>query len=130
MTVLIDTSAFSVFGRGGDSRLVPWFSAEHQLLMPLIVVGELRAGFAAGSKRQANEKLFRQFLDAPNVGTLTISDATTIIYAEIYRKLRAAGTPIGTNDMWIAAMTIERDAELLTLDPDFKSVHDLRLASI
>lgn len=130
MTIVVDTSAFSVFGRGGDDRLTPWFKAEHQLLMPLIVVGELRAGFAAGSKRQENEKLLRQFLDAPNVTTLTISDATTTIYSEIYRQLRADGTPIGTNDMWIAAMTIERQAELLTLDADFNSVHALRLLSI
>ncbi len=130
MTIVVDTSAFSVYGRGADSRLVPWFNAEHQLLMPMIVIGELRAGFAVGNKRQENEKLLRQFLDASNVSTLTISDTTTTIYAELYRKLRQAGTPIGTNDMWIAALTLERDVQLLTLDTDFSCVPDLILASI
>lgn len=130
MTIVVDTSAFSVYGRGVDRRLVPWFKAEHQLLMPMIVIGELRAGFAVGNKRQENEKLLRQFLDASNVSTLTISDTTSTIYADVYRKLRQAGTPIGTNDMWIAAMTLERDVQLLTLDTDFSYVPDLILASI
>lgn len=130
MIILVDTSAFSVYGRGGDVRLVPWFKVEHQLLMPTIVIGELRAGFASGSKRQENEKLLQKFLDAPNVNTLTISDTTTIIYAEIYHKLRQAGTPINTNDMWIAALALEHNTQLLTLDSDFRRVPDLLVAKL
>lgn len=130
MTIVVDTSAFSVFGRGDDVRLAPWFKAENQLLMPLIVIGELRAGFACGKKRQENEKLLQKFLDAPNVSTLTISDTTTTMYAEIYHKLRQAGTPINTNDMWVAALAMEHDTQLLTLDSDFSRVPDLLVAKV
>ncbi len=130
MTIVIDTSAFSAFGRGNEARLTPWFKPEHQIFMPLIVVGELRAGFAAGNKQRENEKLLQQFLDAPNVNTLIISDATTKIYAELFYKLRQAGTPVGTNDMWIAALALEHDTQLLTLDTDFNHVEGLLLVEI
>ncbi len=130
MTIIIDTSAFSTYGRGGDDRLIKWFTPEHKLLMPMIVIGELRAGFAAGSKPKVNEKLLQQFLDAPNVETLTIGDKTTIIYGEVYYELRQAGTPIGVNDMWIAAMTIENNMSLLTTDTDFSYVSNLKLIKI
>ena len=130
MTLLIDTSAFSAYGRGSDPRLVQWFKPEHQLMMPLLVIGELRAGFAAGNKKSENEKLLQLFLDAPSVNTLTISDATTKIYADLFSKLRQAGTPIGTNDMWIASLALEHQLQLLTLDADFDNVPDLLLAHL
>ena len=40
------------------------------------------------------------------------------------------GKPIGSNDMWIAAIALELDNELLTLDDDFKNISDLMLGSI
>ncbi len=82
-----------------------------------------------GISVEKTKNFYGQFLDAPNVSTLTISDATTTIYAEVFRKLRQTGTPIGTNDMWIAAMTLERGASLLTLDADFSNVPGLVLVS-
>ncbi|MGH7195217.1 MAG: PIN domain-containing protein [Candidatus Saccharimonadales bacterium] len=128
--IVVDSSAISAYGRASDSRLAAWFSPKHQLLIPLIVVAELRAGFAAGNKRQANEGLLRRFLDAPNVDTLTINDKTTSIYAEIYLKLRKAGRPIGTNDMWIAAIAMEHNKKLLTLDRDFVHIPGLQVVKL
>jgi tRNA(fMet)-specific endonuclease VapC len=37
-------------------------------------------------------------------------------------ELRKAGTPIPTNDVWIAAITIDIGAHLLTFDSDFARV--------
>ena len=125
----VDTSAYSAFARG-DTRLRDFFKPENELTVALIVVAELRAGFAAGSHSSYNEDLLQQFLDRPSVTTCTISDATTHLYAQIYAKLRQKGTPIGTNDMWIAAMTLEYDRLLLTLDSDFSRVPDLLVAKI
>lgn len=129
MMFVLDTSAYSAFNRG-DQRLKKWFQASNEIVVPLIVAGELRAGFAVGNKRAENEGLLQRFLDAPNVNTLTVTDATTRVFAEIYRKLRQAGTPIGANDLWIAAMTLEHNTSLLTLDADFSRVPGLLLAKI
>ena len=129
MTLALDTSAYSDFNRG-DSRLKKWFDADNEILISLTVVGELRAGFAAGSRREINEQLLQRFLDAPNVRTMTITNDTTNLFAEIYLSLRRAGKPIGTNDMWIAAMSLEHDVALLTTDNDFLNVPDLMLVKI
>jgi len=125
----LDTSAYSAFNRG-DQRLKVWFNSGADIIVPIIVIGELRAGFVAGTQRKLNEDLLQRFLDSPNVFVETISDRTTQIYAEIYLKLRDKGKPIGTNDMWIAAIALQLDNELLTLDKGFEHITDLRLASI
>lgn len=125
----MDTSAYSAFNRG-DKRLKAWFNPEIDIIVPSIVIGELRAGFAAGSKRIENEKLLQRFIDSPNVYVESISDNTTKIYAGVYLSLRNKGKPIGTNDMWIAAIALQVDNELLTLDEGFEHIPDLMIASI
>jgi predicted nucleic acid-binding protein len=126
---VLDTSAYSGFNRG-DPRLKAWFRADNEIIIPLIVIGELRAGFALGNQRQQNEALLQRFMDAPNVRLVTITDTTTKLFASIYSQLRQAGTPIGSNDLWIAALTLEHDQPLLTLDADFPRVSGLRLAKL
>ncbi|HVA10679.1 MAG TPA: type II toxin-antitoxin system VapC family toxin [Candidatus Dormibacteraeota bacterium] len=129
MSFTLDTSAYSAFNRG-DKRLKKWFHPDNEIIVPTIVIGELRAGFAAGSKRKENEDLLQKFLDSPNVNVVTITDTATEIYAEIYLGLRKKGKPIGTNDMWIASMALEKDNVLLTLDDGFSEIPDLMLATI
>ena len=129
MSFTLDTSAYSAFNRG-DKRLRKWFKSDNDIIVPIIVIGELRAGFMAGSKRKENEDLLQRFLDSPNVYVQTITDKTTVIYSQIYLRLREKAKPIGTNDMWIAATALEMDNELLTLDSDFSYVPDLMIGSV
>ena len=126
---MIDTSAYSAFNRG-DGRLRQFFDPENQLIMPLVVIGELRAGFALGTKQQENETLLQRLLDSPNVRLVTLGDTTTKLFAAISKKLRQAGTPINVNDMWIAALTLEHGCLLVTLDSGFKRVPDLLVAKL
>lgn len=128
-TYLIDTSAYSDFSRG-DARLKSVFTASNELLIPLIVIAELRTGFVAGTKTKQNEALLQQFLDAPNVRTVSINDQTTRIYASIYLQLRKSGQPIGTNDIWIAATALEHGVTLATTDNDFSAIAGLKLAKL
>jgi len=130
ITFILDTSAYSAFFRGDNSNLRHYFTARNQILVPTIVLGELRAGFAAGSKKTFNEQSLDKFLSSPNVDTVTVTDQTTKQYANLFVSLKSAGTPIGTNDMWIAAMCLELGLDLLTLDSDFSRISGLRLAKI
>lgn len=129
VSYVLDTSAYSAFNRG-DARLKEYFSSENSLLLPLFVIGELRAGFAAGTQQTVNEALLQRFLDSPNVQILMPTLKTTKLFATIYAALRSQGTPIGTTDIWIAACTIEQNAQLVTLDADYKYVKALKRAKI
>ena len=120
---LIDTSAYSAFNRG-DERLRTVFDGNNELIMPLVVVGELRAGFASGVQQKFNEKLLQRFLDSPSVSTCTITDSTTRRYADINARLLSIGRPIGTNDIWIAAHALELNLPIVTLDAHFEYVKD------
>jgi tRNA(fMet)-specific endonuclease VapC len=126
MKYVLDTSAFSEFNRG-NAKLKQWFHSSHEIIIPLIVVGELRAGFAAGNRRDENNQLLQRFLDSPNVYATTITDETTHLFAQTYLTLRQAGTPIGTNDLWIAAIAVEHQSPLLTVDSDFSRIKALEL---
>ncbi len=124
---VLDTNAYSVFFRGENPALRPYFTARNHIVVPTVVVGELRAGFAAGNKQTFNDRNLKKFLSSPNVDVVTLSDQTTSHYARVFASLKRVGTPIGTNDMWIAAIAIEFDIPLLTLDTDFRRIPGLRL---
>jgi len=74
--------------------------------------------------------LLQKFLDSSNVSTITITDETTRLFAVIFGRLKLAGTPINTNDIWIAALALENDCLLVTLDSDFDRVPDLLVAEV
>lgn len=126
---LLDTSAYSGFNRG-DQRLRPWFDTERTITVPLIVIGELRAGFAAGSRTADNERLLERFLDSSTVQTLSLTLETTKRFAELFLKIRTAGTAIGTNDLWIASLALEHGLPILTLDEDFKRIEGVTVIQI
>jgi len=96
------------------------------VLVPVIVVGELEAAFRSGSRRQANLDLLEEFLGAPFVSVVPVTRAIAARYGSLWADLRRAGTPIGSNDIWIAATALDADADLLTFDGDFARVAGLR----
>lgn len=89
--------------------------------MPTIVLGELRAGFLLGG-RMANEVELQEFLSSPVVEVLDVDSEVSRHYAEIVVELRRAGTPIPTNDIWIAAITACEGALLLSYDDHFRAI--------
>ena len=122
--VLLDTNVYS---RGLAGEL--WSSsilrqAEELLICP-IVAGELFAGFRGGSRESHNLSIFRKFLVTPRVTILNISLETSEFYCTVLEQLQRNGTPIPTNDIWIAACTMENGAHLATLDSHFKHVEGL-----
>ena len=96
-----------------------------QILVPVVVVAELRAGFAVGRKGTENEAFLQRFLATGGVDVLYLGDATTRTYASLYRQLRTQGTPIPTNDLWIASLVIEHNLALCTRDRHFQHLPQL-----
>lgn len=126
MKYVIDTSAYSAFNRG-DARFRQVFSLENELIIPVVVLGELRAGFACGSETKKNEALLSRLLLMPNVTVVSPHETTTEHYAHIFAYLRKIGRPIGTNDLWIAAICKESQAILATLDTDYSAIVELAI---
>ena len=126
MSVALDTNAYSDFMRGVPERVRVVRTAE-RIYVPLIVLGELRAGFAAGSREQENLETLRKFLASPRVSVLSPDETTTEHYARIFVQLRKKGAGIPTNDLWIAALARQHDVDLCSSDAHFEHVDGLRL---
>jgi tRNA(fMet)-specific endonuclease VapC len=119
--LMLDTSAYVAFKKGHRDALMALRQAE-KILLPTIVLGELLAGFEAGSRRQKNRLGLEEFQKSPRVSVVPVTTETAERYAHIYAYLRKNGRPIPTNDLWIAASAMEHSAELLTYDAHFLSV--------
>jgi predicted nucleic acid-binding protein len=87
-----------------------------------VVLGELRAGFMRGKWRVKNERELREFLSSPRVNVVGLDDATAERYAVILNSLWKTGTPIPTNDIWIAASAMQHGLRILTLDAHYQKV--------
>lgn len=124
--LIIDTSAYSAFRRG-DILVEPYFTSIHEILVPTIVLGELRAGFYSGRYQVENERLLQEFLDLSNVSIINIQDSTTKEFGKLYKELKLLGKPIGQNDLWIASLVREYKVPLLTLDKDFQNIKNIEI---
>jgi tRNA(fMet)-specific endonuclease VapC len=117
----LDTSAYSNFRRG-DQELASLLDRADLVGVPSVALGELRTGFLLGSRRQRNEAELEAFLANPVVQVLTVDAETSRHYAEIVVDLRNAGTPVPTNDIWIAATAARHGASVLTCDEHFQHI--------
>ena len=95
------------------------------IMIPFIVLGELRAGFACGTRSYTNEQMLTRFLNSPRVKQLFADEDTTHQYARLFRQLRQQGTPIPTNDLWIAALALQHELLLFTRDTHFNHLPQL-----
>lgn len=124
MNLALDTNAYSDFMRGHSDR-VERIRGARKLFMPLIVLAELRAGFAAGNQESTNRANLQRFLNSDRVFVLSPDEQTTHHYAQLYVTLRDKGTAIPTNDLWIAALVVQHGLVLCTLDTHFRHLPSL-----
>lgn len=124
--ILLDTSAYSAAARGHADVMGILRVADVIVLCP-IVVGELLAGFAKGSRPARNRENLDRMLQSSRVRLSEMGRVTAECYAGIFDSLRRKGTPIPENDLWIAASAMELGLELITLDRHFERVDQIRL---
>ncbi len=120
----LDTSAYSRFKRGAP-RIVDVMSAAHWVGVPAVVLGELRTGFALGRRAAVHEAELDEFLAQPIVHVLDIDDVVSRHYARLVVALRKRGTPLPTNDVWIASAAMREAATVLTCDAHFRAIEEI-----
>ncbi len=126
MRIALDTNRYVDLIRG-ETNVVSALEKADAVLIPFVVIGELRAGFCAGTRRAENEEILERFLLKNGVEVLYPTDQTTRNYAGLFTQLRAQGTPIPTNDLWVAALVIEKGLTLMTRDRHFGHIPQLHL---
>ena len=120
----LDTNRYTDLCRGHSATLEALETAD-EVYLPFVVLGELRAGFAVGHHSAENERILYQFLIRDGVQILFADDQTTHHYAAVYRQLRRQGTPIPTNDIWIAALVLQHNLTLCARDRHFDQLHQI-----
>ena len=118
MRVALDTNRYVDLCKGLAETVALMEEAE-AVILPFVVVAELRAGFAHGRRQADNERTLRRFLFKDGVRVLFADDQTTHHYASVYRQLRKQGTPIPTNDIWLASLVLQHNLALHARDAHF-----------
>jgi len=120
LKVLLDTNAYSDFRAKGIWKET--LAVASDVLIPTIVIGELKYGFALGNMEGVNLRKLREFLATPRVSMITLTERTTSTFAQFHCHLRQQGKPIPTNDIWIAALAYEHEGVLCTRDRHFENL--------
>ncbi len=124
--LLIDTNIYSSAMRG-DAEIAHLLRRAAHIGISSISVGELLSGFRAGGREQKNRQELGIFLDSPRVVLYSVDEETAEHYSSVLNRLRRKGTPIPTNDIWIAACALRHGLPLCTLDRHFAQVEGLIL---
>ena len=124
MRILLDTSGYIKYFTG-ITAFVEKVTAAGEVLMSPIAIGELMAGFRHGSRFRENMSALDRFLGKDVVRLIPVAEVTADRYSRMAFQLRRQGTPIPSNDIWIAAQAMEHGAELLTSDLHFERISGL-----
>jgi tRNA(fMet)-specific endonuclease VapC len=122
--IALDTSVAVRF-LNGDAAITARVLAVPEIVLPIVVVGELLFGAENSTRPLQNLPRYLEFISACLVTPLGRETATT--YARTRLALKRKGRPIPMNDVWIAAQCLEHSWVLVTSDTDFDYVDGLVL---
>jgi tRNA(fMet)-specific endonuclease VapC len=117
--LILDTNALSALAEG-EAALESLLRRAAQVALPVIVLGEYRYGIGLSREHVRYEQWLGEFLSTFRV--LEIDERTTAFYATVRTELKKAGTPIPSNDVWIAALCRQYSLPLLSRDAHFDVV--------
>ncbi len=122
--VLIDTNIYSHAMRG-NNEVTSYLRQVTDIGISSISIGELLSGFQAGNKESINRQELNVFLDSPRVTLYYVDEVVAEFYSSILNQLKKQGTPIPTNDIWIAAIALQQGLPIYTFDQHFENIAGL-----
>ena len=124
--MILDTNAVSALFVG-DRALEKVLASTPRHELPTIVIGEYRYGLQRSKYRRTLHGLLEALIAESNV--LAIELETTLAYAVVRERLRAKGKPLPENDVWISALAIQHDLDVVSRDAHFDHVAGLQRRS-
>jgi predicted nucleic acid-binding protein len=121
--MILDTNAISAFFES-DLKLRGILVSATKLSIPVIVLGEYRAGLLGSRKRRVIEPSLDELQAVSNV--LQIDTDTVGPYSKLSDELKRAGRPIPTNDIWIAALAVQHGMPIVSRDQHFDAIPGIR----
>jgi tRNA(fMet)-specific endonuclease VapC len=120
--VILDTNGLSAVA-DGNAALEPILSKAVEVAIPVIVLGEYRYGIKQSRDWQRYEQWLTESIR--NYRILDVDEETTVSYATVRSELKRAGTPIPSNDVWIAALCRQHSLPVLSRDRHFDLVRGI-----
>ena len=118
-TFLVDLEREAIRGVEGPALTFLEAIPETRLHIALTTAGEMASG-SGSLAREAWDRLFQRFQ------VLHPDQDVAWRYGGLYRHLRRTGTPIGANDLWIAATALVHGLPLVTRNVrEFQRVPEL-----
>jgi len=120
--VILDTNGLSA-AADGDPALEPILRKAAEVAVPVVVLGEYRYGIQHSRDRPRYQQWLTESIR--NYRVLDVNEDTAVSYAAIRTELKRAGTPIPSNDVWIAALCRQHSFSLLSRDRRFDLVRGI-----
>ncbi|MDT8392186.1 MAG: type II toxin-antitoxin system VapC family toxin [Lentisphaeria bacterium] len=121
---ILDTNIIIAFFARQD-HVISKVQMAREIVVPAIVLGELYYG--ARKSARTIENLERLDIFALKSSIMTVDTDTAREYGQLKDELRAKGSPIPENDIWIAALARQHGIALVSRDEHFKVVDDIEL---
>lgn len=110
----LDTNICIYFLKGTHPQVAQRImqQAPDTIKIPSVVKAELLFGASKSNKHEENERYIQRFLEPFEI--VPFDDDATPFYAAIRSQTEAKGTPVGPNDLIIAATVLSRAGVLVT----------------
>jgi tRNA(fMet)-specific endonuclease VapC len=125
-SVLLDTNILIAL-LAGEAAVLEQLNTATAVYIPSIALGELYYG--AQKSARASDNIFRIDELGAAAAVLGCDAETAARYGEIKAALRTRGTPIPENDIWIAAIAVQHELEVVTRDTHFDLVDGLAVTA-
>lgn len=125
---LLDTDVFSLMVKGQDEAINARLQtlAKGDATLSVITTGEYFYGVAHAPVSALREKRAQRLIDF--FGVAPLDPEVGLTYGAIRADLRAKGTPIGPNDLWLAAQAKAHGLVMVTHNTrEFKRVKGLKV---
>ena len=128
MRFLLDTDILSLIARNASEALAQRVDAVSPEALGISIITRCEAEFGLAkqpARRETHERM-RMLLGA--LPTLALSERALPHYIATRAELERCGTPIGVNELWIAAHALGDDLILVTNNEhEFKRIRGLKI---